>query len=74
MPGIQRQMAGIQSQMAQAQSQIQSQKSSQSQESKVKVKVKSNPFGRAGIKCEMELIQKSNPGPRSQIKLISPPP
>ena len=73
MPGNPSQMAGTQSQMAQAQSQIQSQKSSQSQESKVKVKVKSNPFGRAGIKCEMESNQKSNPGSKSQIKLISPP-
>jgi hypothetical protein len=66
-------MAGTQSQMAQAQSQIQSQKSSQSQKSKVKINIKSNPFGRAGIKCEMESTQKSNPGSKSQIKLISPP-
>ena len=73
MPGIPSQIAGTHSQMAQAQSQIQSQKSSQSQKSKVKVKVKSNPFGRAGIKCEMESNQKSNPGSKSQIKLISPP-
>ena len=66
-------MAGTQSQIAQAQSQIQSQKSSQTQKSKVKVKVKSNPFGRAGINCEMESNHKSNPGSKSQIKLISPP-
>jgi hypothetical protein len=74
MPGNPSQMAGTQSQMAQAQSQIQSQKSSQSQKSKVKIKIKSNPFGRAGIKCEMGSNQKSKLGSKSQIKLISPPP